>query len=351
MEKPVIGIIGAGIGGLALAVRLAVAGCRVEVFEKNASPGGKIGEYRQAGYRFDTGPSLFTLPELLDELFDMAGTPPESRLKHHPLQEVCRYFYPDGAEINVPADPADFALAAEKAFGEPASRVSNYLRGAADLYNLAAGIFLFSPFQKLSKLFVKENAHMAARIYKLRALTKLHDFHRKSFSRPHTIQLFDRYATYNGSSPYKAPATLHMIAHLEHNLGAFYPVGGMRAIVQAVYSEAVRLGVQFHFHAPVAEIIIHKGVATGVRTNNEQFRCDHVISNADIFHTYQKLLPGMNLPGSIQRQDLSTSAVIFYWGINASFPAVSLHNILFSSDYQGEFKHLFGKGSVFDDPT
>jgi diapolycopene oxygenase len=351
MEKPIIGIVGAGIGGLALAVRLASAGCRVEVFEQNPAPGGKMDEYTDDGFRFDAGPSLFTLPELVGELFDLAGTPPELRLKYSPLLEVCRYHYPDGKKIIVPSDPDEFARAAEEAFGEPAPRIRRYLQRAADLYNLTARLFLFSPFQKLSKLFVKENAPVAAKIYKLRALTRLHNYHRKSFLQPHTVQLFDRYATYNGSSPYKAPATLYMISHLEHNLGAFYPEGGMRSIVQAVFQEAVRLGVRFHFNTQVLEIVIGEGIAKGIRTDEKMFRFDHVVSNADIFHTYKELLPGFNLPRSISKQDLSTSAVIFYWGVNKTYPPLGLHNILFTSDYKGEFAQLFGNGSVHNDPT
>ena len=351
MKKQKAGIVGAGIGGLATAIHLAANGYDVELFEQADKAGGKIGEIRHNGYRFDTGPSLFTLPELLEELYETAGTPPENRLKYLPLPHICKYLFADGAIINVPANPKAFASAAEEQLGEPASNITSYLTGAARLYDLAAEIFLFTPFQKLKYLFVKNNLPVGLRLHKLKAFTTLHKHNKRSFSKNNTIQIFDRYATYNGSSPYKAPATLKMIAHLEHNLGAFFPKGGMRSIVNSLKDEADRLGVRFHFNRKVEEIITEKRRVKGLKTSDGNFTCDHVVSNADIFHTYNNLLPGFSMPANLRKATLSSSAIIFYWCINRTYQDLELHNILFSEDYKAEFDSLGKNTCPFNDPS
>ncbi len=351
MEKTRIGIVGAGIGGLATAVRLAAAGFRTEVFEKNHTSGGKVGEIRDAGFRFDTGPSLFTLPQLLDELFETAGTPPEMRLKYYQLPEVCRYFFPDGKQLTVPSSPETFAGNAESSIREPSVNVLSYLRRAETLYDLTSGVFLFSPFQKLNKLLVKKNIRVALRLHQLRAFSTLHRYNRQSFLQSNMVQLFDRYATYNGSNPFRAPATLNIISHLEHNLGAWFPEGGMRKIAEALEQEATRLGVTFHFHTPVQEILVSRNTVTGLSTGAGIRPFDHVVSNADIFHTYQKLLPGSRLPRALGKQDISTSAIIFLWGVEGMHLELGMHNILFSDDYKREFDHLNQGDLLYKDPT
>lgn len=351
MEKERVAVVGAGIGGLATAIRLVAKGYDVEVYEKSERGGGKIGEIREGSYRFDTGPSLFTLPQLLEELFDAAGTPQGNRLPYNSLSDVCQYFFSDGRSIKVPAEPGSFASLAEQQLDEPASGVAGYLTRAGKLYELTSAVFLFSPFQKLRSLFRKENLPVGLRLHKLKAHTTLHRHNRRSFKQKNTIQLFDRYATYNGSSPYKAPATLMMIAHLEHNLGAWFPGGGMRSIIRVLVQEAERLGVRFHYNTEVHEIIISNRLAIGVRTEEAKHYFDHVVSNADIFHTYKSLLPDCKLPRFLRGKELSTSAVIFYWGVNQTHPEMGLHNILFSEDYRMEFRHLYGKGSEYHDPT
>jgi diapolycopene oxygenase len=352
MDAQKIGIIGSGIGGLASAIRMASRGYRVEVFEAQEVAGGKAGEVRRDGFRFDTGPSLFTMPELLESLWNLADTPSENRVKYTRLPEVCRYVYPDGTTLTVPSDPEEFAMEMEQVLGEPAENTRRYLRGAAKLYNLTANLFIFSPFQKLSVLFDKRNAGILRQLGILRAHQRMHTYHRKAFNDPRVIQLFDRYATYNGSSPFKAPATLHMISHLEHNLGAWFPEGGMRSVVNALWREAERLGVTFHMNTPVKEITLQGKRATGVLTTREEHHLfDHIISNADICNTYGKLLPTIALPRAIRRQQLSSSALIFLWGINRSNPETSLHNILFSKHYRDEFRHLFNRTTPIADPT
>jgi phytoene desaturase len=165
------------------------------------------------------------------------------------------------------------------------------------------------------------------------------------------VQYFNRFATYNGSSPYMAPALLNMIPHLEHNIGSFFPTKGMHDITQSIYKLAVELGVKFHFGQKVDEIVTHRNKVKCIRTGETVHEADIVISNADIHPTYRKLLPKHQHPEKILAQEKSSSALIFYWGINKTFPELDLHNILFSANYETEFDCIFNQKNIYKDPT
>jgi phytoene desaturase len=165
------------------------------------------------------------------------------------------------------------------------------------------------------------------------------------------VQLFDRFATYNGSSPYLTPGVMSSIPHLEHNIGTYYPEGGMISITKALYELSKDLGVDYHFNTRVTEILVEEGHATGIRTVEDQFYADLVISNMDVVPTYRNLLAKEVAPEKTLVQARSSSALIFYWGIRGAFPQLDLHNIFFSDDYKAEFNCIFEKEQVFDDPT
>ncbi|MDE3253359.1 MAG: FAD-dependent oxidoreductase, partial [Bacteroidota bacterium] len=171
------------------------------------------------------------------------------------------------------------------------------------------------------------------------------------FTNEKTVQLFNRYATYNGSNPYRAPGMLSLIPHLEHNEGTFYPRGGMISITRALYQLALKKGVQFHFDTPVQRIIESERKVQGVVVNETNFPADVVVSNMDVYFTYAHLLDNPNKAKKLLKQERSSSAFIFYWGMNRSFPELNLHNIFFTRDYKAEFSHLFEKKKIYADPT
>jgi phytoene desaturase len=171
------------------------------------------------------------------------------------------------------------------------------------------------------------------------------------FKNPKAVQLFNRYATYNGSDPYQIPATFNVIPHLEYNLGAYFPEGGMHAITLCLVKLAEELGVKFHLGSRVEQILTEKSTIKGIKVNGNVITVDAVVSNADISHTYRKLLPQEKAPEKLLNQPKSSSALIFYWGIKESFPQLDLHNIFFSKDYKTEFEYIFKKKEVFEDPT
>lgn len=343
-------IIGSGIGGLAAAVRLTLKGYETLICEKNDVTGGKIGELIMSGCRFDTGPSLFTLPSLVDELFILAGEDPLQHFRYISLPSSCRYFYDDGALLNAWTDRIRFAEEVEKVTGEPSAGIISYLDKCAELYNLAAGMFIFSPFYKFENFRKPESIKVARNFRKLNAFTTMHDVLKRRFSSDKVIQLFDRYATYNGSSPYRAPGTLNMIAHLEHNTGAFFPEKGMRDIVESLSGLARRCGVTITSGVEVKSLRMDGRRATGVETSAGFMPADVIVSDMDVIPFYRNLMKDEKAARRQEKQERSTSALIFYWVMNHRFEELDLHNIFFSSDYPSEFRAL-GRGEVTRDPT
>jgi phytoene desaturase len=175
--------------------------------------------------------------------------------------------------------------------------------------------------------------------------------HQRSFKTAEARQLFNRYATYNGSDPYQTPGLLTLIPHLECQLGAYFPKSGMYSITLSIAELAKKLGVQFHFNCKVDEILHDANKVIGIRMGEKKIVADVVVSNLDIHPTYHKLLPKLKKPLKVLNQQRSSSALIFYWGITKTFPQLGLHNILFSADYQEEFKHLFKLQTISKDPT
>jgi len=348
MTKTAI-VIGAGVGGLATAIRLASLGMQVKVFEKNPVAGGKIAQIREEGYRFDTGPSLFTLPHLVDEIS------PESvpGLEYRKLDTISRYFFKDKTVFDAPADPVLFTRELAKITGENQQKITTFLNDASELYRRTSPLFLFSAFHRFSHLLTTKSLGVIAGMFKFNPFLSMHAHNRKAFERDKTIQLFDRYATYNGSDPYKAPATLNMIAHLEHNLGAYLPVGGIFRIVEHLYNTAVKLGVVFHFEQEVDEILMENNRAAGVSVKGKVHAADVVVSAGDVFKTWSRLISHVKIPRAVKKQDLSSSAMIFYMGIRRTYEQLELHNIFFSGNYPEEFRSLSPKEfyTPFEDPT
>lgn len=345
-----IGIIGAGIAGLAVAVRMAVRGYETHVFEANDYPGGKLSEFDLNGYRFDAGPSLFTMPHYVDELFRLAGEEPRLYFNYRRLPIVCEYFWEDGARVSAHAQVEEFAREVERQLGVPKQKLKKALADSRRKYELTGRIFLEKSLHRVDTWLQKSVAKAMVQIPTLDLFTTMDEAHRRRLGHPKLVQLFNRFATYNGSNPYKAPGLLSIIPHFEHHIGAFYPEGGMVAITDSVYQLAKRLGVQFHFGKRVEKIEVKNGRATALKIAGKQFPFDRVISNMDVFFTYRQLLADQKQPERILSQEKSTSALIFYWGIRRQFPELDLHNIFFSNDYKSEFDRL-GRGEVFEDPT
>ncbi|MBE0673610.1 MAG: phytoene desaturase [Bacteroidales bacterium] len=349
MDKKRAVVVGAGIAGIASAIRLSVNGYNVTIFEKNSRPGGKISEFRADGFRFDTGPSLFTLPELVDELFTLCGKNPRDYFNYSALENSCRYHYPDGTKIISWTDRERFAGELQDKTGEPAENTLSFLDKCRELYELTANVFIFSAFSKMKNLMTEESKKVARNFRKLDAFSTMHGVIKRHFRDERVRQLFGRYATYNGSNPYKAPGTLNVIPHLEHNTGAWFPEKGMYSVVEALVKLAGEQGIAFVYNSYVKEILTEGDMVTGIVCSDGFHEADVVVSDSDIVPLYRKLMR-RSIPLWYSSRDRSTSALIFYWGVEGSFPQFDLHNIFFSSDYPHEFRCM-EKGLITADPT
>lgn len=345
-------IIGAGVAGLASAIRLAVQGFTVTVYEKNGYPGGKLSDFEMNGYRFDAGPSLFTQPQNIEELFALAGEPIENDFQYRKMPVSCHYFYEDGTNVNAYADKQLFAKELNEKLGEKEENLISYLQRSENMYRHIGTVFMNHSLHKKNTVW---KAPLFKAIKTLRwpyLFRTMHQMNEASFTNPKTVQLFNRYATYNGSNPYQAPGMLNLIPHLEHNEGSFYPKGGMISITRALYQLALKKGVKFEFHKTVQRIIYANRKVLGVVVDDRNILASLVVSNMDVFYTYRQLLNNPQAAQKIQKQERSSSALIFYWGIRKEFPQLGLHNIFFAEDYKAEFAHLFKpEAPAYPDPT
>ena len=344
-------VIGSGVAGLASAIRLAAQGFEVNVFERNAYPGGKLSFFEKNGFRFDAGPSLFTQPQNLHELFEYAGEKLDDFFQYKQVELSCKYFYENGKQINAWTDENKLASELQTQLGEDPAAIKTYLQKSKRLYNNIGTLFLNHSLHKRST-WLQKPVIKALQTVRLPYITgTLHKYNRSSFHSQEAVQLFDRFATYNGSNPYKTPGMVSMIPHLELNEGTFYPQGGMISITNALVALAKKKGVHFHFNSPVQRIIYHQHKIEGVVVNDENIYADIVVSNADVYFTYHHLLKDDHQTKRVLKQERSCSGVIFYWGMNREFSNLHLHNIFFSKNYAAEFNSIFKLKSLYSDPT
>lgn len=347
--KQTANIIGSGIGGIAAGIRLAVSGYEVNIFEKNNYPGGKLTEFYLGKYRFDKGPSLFTLPELVDELSELSEYKGDFSYKR--LETITNYFYEDGTRLTAYADPEKFANELHEKLGEDQKDVLEHLKKSAFYYSTTADLFLHQSLHRLSNFINLKTLKGILKAPFLNLNSSMHQKNAQRFKNSKTVQLFDRYATYNGSNPYKAPALMNIVNHLEFGLGAYLPDKGMHQITEHLINMALKAGVKIHYNHPVDEIIIEENNIRGIKSLGKIYKSDVVVSDVDIHFLYQKLISEKFKPKKLLAQEKSSSAYVFYWGIKKEFEELGLHNILFSNNYHQEFEHLFEKDKPSKDPT
>lgn len=344
-------VIGAGIAGIASAIRMACKGFQVTVLESNSYPGGKLSEFELDGYRFDAGPSLFTLPEQVEELFRLAGKNPSDYFHYTKLAVACHYFWEDGKRVKAYADLNKFAEEVEIQLGEPKENIRQALQKSSYIYEHLAPLFMHRSLHRWQTWLNAQALKCYLKLGKLGIFNTMNKANQDQFKQAKTVQLFNRYATYNGSNPYETPATLNIIPHLEFNIGAYFPNKGMYDITNSLYKLAQDLGVSFIFNTKVDEILVTDKKVTGVKTAQNSYAADLVINNMDMVNAYKTILRKQKQPEKLLNQPKSSSALIFYWGIKHNFKELDLHNILFSENYQDEFDHIFNKGTIYHDPT
>jgi phytoene desaturase len=345
-------VIGAGIGGLSAAIHLAAAGKRVVVLEQAPQVGGKMGEFRQAGFRWDTGPSLITMRRAFEDLFAAAGHRLEDYLDLQPVEPVTRCFFSDGRTLELSRELPRM-LEQLPAFG-PAETEGYlaFLSYAARLYRITSPIFIFDQPPRLGSLR-RVPLSDALRFDGLRNMSQaIAGF----VDSPHLRQVLGMFATYVGASPYLAPATLNVIAHVELSQGVWYPTGGVYRIAQAYARLAGELGVELRLSCPVQAIDLRQGRLQGViLASGEHLPASAVVANLDVATVYERLLPPeppfQRRLQAMQRSQLSCSAFVMLLGVRGQHPGLAHHNEFFSSDYRREFQEMFVQQAPPTEPT
>lgn len=349
MKKAII--VGSGIAGIASAIRLRNKGYIVHVVEKNSYPGGKLTQLNGNGFRFDAGPSLFTMPNLVTELFEISGKKSTDYFHFDQLDVLCNYFYEDGTRISANSDIAIFADEIERKTTDSAEKVKKHLKKSKFIYRVTKEQFLNKSLHKIDSFLSLSTLFSVLKLPFLNIFSSMNQVNEKAFSDSKTVRLFNRYATYNGSNPYKAPGVLNIIPHLEFGLGAYLPKGGMHQITNSLVRLAQEIGVEFHFNQEVIAIETENNLVTSVTTASDEYAADIVVCNADIHTVYEKLIPSAKKLKEVDKQERSSSALIFYWGIDKEFPELDVHNIMFTEDYKTEFDHIFDSKTIYEDPT
>ena len=349
MKKAII--IGSGVGGLATALRLKAQGLDVVVFENNSYPGGKLSSFNLGQYRFDAGPSLLTMPHYIDELFELFNENPKDYFNYKRKDISCKYFWEDKTVLNAYSDKNKFINEINKVLKVDKNIVTKYLLKAKKKYDLTKNIFLEQSLHKIKTYLSSDLIKGIFNLYIFQINKTLDTVNQDELKEPHLVQLFNRFATYNGSSPFKTPGMMTLIQHLEQEFGTFVSEKGMINIPKSIFDLAKRNGVKFEFNKLVNEIVVKNNKVVGVKVNNTVIESDFVVSNMDIVPTYKKLLKKSYQPKKVLNQERSSSALIFYWGIKKTFKNLELHNIFFSNNYKKEFDSIFELGTISDDPT
>jgi phytoene desaturase len=351
MNAPIV-IIGGGIGGLSAAIWLSAMGQPVLMLEQNNVVGGKMGEVRAAGYRWDTGPSVITMRPVFQELWSCAGRRLEDDLTLKPVEPLTRYFYRDGVTLDATRDLAAMTEQIARLDERDVEGYLSFLAYAARLHRITSPVFMYDEPPSW-RSFVKANPLDMLKIDPW--LTMDAAIRRRVHSR-HMRQLLGRFATYVGASPYLAPATLSVIAHVELTGGVWYPAGGIHRIAEAMGCLARGLDVEIRVGCPVEQIIVEGGRAVGVRlADGNELPARAVVANVDVATTYERLLPPdpaiIRRRQQLARLEPSCSGFVLLLGVEGVHPQLAHHNIFFTDDYRREFDDIFRRGAPPHDPT
>lgn len=342
-------VIGAGIGGIATAARLARAGYEVTVLEKQSVPGGRCGRLVRDGHRFDIGPTLFLMPEVFAETYAALGARMEDELDLRRVDPTYGVHFDDGTELLLTGDMS--ALKAQVEAIEPGSfdRLVRYLAEGDMHYHVALERFVGRNFYSLLDYFSPRNLPL---LFQLKPLESHYHHIGQFFDDPHLKAAFTFQNMYLGLSPYDAPATYSLLQYTELAGGVWFPLGGLYRVIESLEGLAQSQGARFVYDAPVERITVEGRRATGaLLRDGRHFAADVVIANADLPYVYQDLLPDDGTARRLERMEYTCSAIMFYWGVDRVYPELGAHNVFLSGDYKASFDRIFHDRMLPDQPS
>ncbi len=354
-------VIGSGLAGLASACTLAARGHRVMVLEKNEWLGGKAAVHHRDGYRFDMGPTILTLPSVLTRIFQEAGKNVSDYLDLVPLDPQWRCFFQDGSTLDLVSDTeqmkknlGDFSANPEavKAGYDRFMQISKQLHAVSDKFFFWKNVGGISDTLEVKGAF---SLDVLKDVLSLRMGTSVATLVRKCVPDAKAAQMIDHFTQYVGSSPEASPAVLCGIAHMQTQEGVWYPIGGTRAVPEALQRLGTELGVEYRTQAEVESILLTGDKVRGVRlTSGEEIACTAIVSNCDSVRTHRELLQGATPSQAFEKRrkyEPACSGVVLYLGLNKRYDHLLHHNFVFSRDPHEEFDWIYNKGEPAPDPT
>jgi len=346
-------VVGAGMAGLVSALQLAQQGLDVQVVERGDAPGGKIHTREVQGAAIDSGPTVFTMRWVFDQVLASVGTTLEAELSIAPLAVLARHFWPDGSVLDLHADRARSAEAVRAFAGAAeAGRFEAFCEQARRTYAALEGPFIRSTAPTLAGMPSRLGARGLGVLTELGPMRSLWDSLGRQFREPRLRQLFARYATYCGSSPWQAPATLMLIADVELQ-GVWSVRGGMHALARCLERLAKERGVRFHYGAHCERIELAQGRVCGVQLAKQtRLPADSVVFNGDVAALRAGLL-GPSVQRAAPRAAGTRSLSALTWSMRVPTQGVALerHNVFFQADYESEFRDIFSHGRLPRQPT
>ena len=348
-NKPKAIVIGAGIGGIATAGRLARNGYDVTVLEKNSNPGGRCDQLVRDGHRFDVGPTLFLMPEVFEETYAALGEKMSDHLDLRRIDPTYTVRFDDGTSLQLTSDIGVMQQQLEAIEPGAFTGFLRYLNEGRLHYTVSLEKFVGRNFYNLAQYFSPANLPL---LFKLKALSKHYANIGHYFKNPHLKAAFTFQNMYLGLSPYDAPATYSLLQYTELAEGIWFPIGGMYRVIETLTAIAQKLGAQFIYNAPV-ERIEHNGQrASGVvLKDGRALEADVVVVNADLPYAYRELLKDEAEARKLDRKKYTCSALMFYWGVDKVYPQINHHNVWLAGDYKASFDSIFADNTLPAEPS
>jgi phytoene desaturase len=349
METPSAIVIGAGIGGIAAAARLAQRGVHVTVLEKNARPGGRCDRFSRDGHHFDTGPTLLVMRLLFEAEFASLGTPLHEALDLQRVDPTYHLIFDDGSGLALTSDMN--AMREQLEAIEPGSYHSflRYVEEGCRHYRVAMERLVNRDFRRAGDFFNLGNLPL---LYQVKPLAPHYRHMGAYFDDPRLKAAFTFQDVYMGLSPFEAPATFSMMPYTELAHGVWYPRGGMYQIVEALMAIAEGAGVEFVFDTAVERIDVNCREVRGVvLEDGQRLAADAILANADLPHVYRDLLPDDDLADRMERKRFSCSTVSFFWGVDKTYEELGPHTLFLADDYRANFDSIIDDLSLPENPS